>query len=93
MNCCDWDCNQGRDCPARKPKACPHCYGTGYDASGYDCGCGTKPARVAKVGKRMQAAQPLNGTPWRRQLKDLARGALVMLAVVLISAAAVGVMR
>lgn len=19
MNCCDYDCNQGRDCPARKP--------------------------------------------------------------------------
>ncbi len=65
MNCCDYDCTQGRDCPAR----------------------------VAKVGKRMQAAKPLSGSPWRRQLKDLARGFLLMLAVMLISAITVGVMR
>lgn len=22
MNCCDYDCNQGRDCPARKGEPC-----------------------------------------------------------------------
>lgn len=55
---------------------------------GRDC-----PARVAKVGKRMQAAKPLNGSPWRRQLKDLARGFLLMLAVMLVSAITVGAMR
>ena len=90
MNCCNeyGDCRQGRDCPARK---CPHCHGIGYDASGYSCTCAT--AKVAKVGKRMQSAKPLTGSPWRRQLKDLARVMLVMLAVVLISAITVGVMR
>ncbi|WP_291928637.1 hypothetical protein [Limnohabitans sp.] len=90
--CCNQGCNQGRDCPARKPKVCPHCYDTGYDASGYNCTCG-KPAKVAKVGKRMQAAKSLNASPWRRQLKDLARGFLLMLAVMLISAITVGLMR
>ncbi len=38
MNCCDeyGNCNQGRDCPARK---CPHCFGLGYDSSGQQCIC------------------------------------------------------
>ena len=69
MNCCDYDCTQGRDCPARA--ACKHCYGIGYDASGYPCTC-TTPARVAKVGKRMHGPEPLNGSVWHRQLRHLA---------------------
>jgi len=93
VNCCDYECNQGRDCPARKPKVCPHCYGTGYDASGYDCTCGTKPAKVAKVGKRIHGKAPLRGSAWRVYLKDLARGFVLMLSVMLISAITVGVMR
>ena len=88
MNCCDYDCTQGRNCPARK---CPHCFGIGYDASGYACTCVT--AKVAKVGKRMHAPKPLNGSQWRRQLKDLARAMLLVLSVLLISAIVVGVMR
>lgn len=63
--CCNHECNQGRDCPAR----------------------------VAKVGKRMHAPKPLNGSQWRRQLKDLARAMLLVLSVLLISAIVVGVMR
>lgn len=54
MNCCDYECNQGRDCPAR----------------------------VAKVGQKMQAAEPLPASVWRRQLKRLVYW---MLAVVLAS--------
>jgi hypothetical protein len=94
MNCCTeyGDCRQGRDCPARKPQVCPHCYDTGYDASGYNCTCGV-PAKVAKVGKRMHARNPMSGSAWRRQLKDLARIFLLMLAVMLVSAVTVGVMR
>ncbi len=71
MNCCDYDCNQGRDCPARKAPACRHCYGTGYDASGYACTC-TTPAKVAKVGQRVHGPEPLRNSPWRRQLRHLA---------------------
>jgi hypothetical protein len=27
MNCCDYDCNQGRNCPARTTEwVCPFCY-------------------------------------------------------------------
>lgn len=55
---------------------------------GRDC-----PARVAKVGKRMHAKKPLNGSAWRVYLKDLARSMLIVLAVICISAAVVGVMR
>lgn len=91
MNCCDYDCTQGRNCPARKPE-CKHCYGTGYDASGYPCTCAA-PAKVAKVGKRMHARQPLRGTTWRNQLKDLARAMLLVVAVMFFSAVTVGVMR
>jgi hypothetical protein len=88
MNCCDYECNQGRDCPARK---CPHCFGTGYDASGYPCTC--VPADVAKVGKRMQAAEPLRGASWRRELKHLARALLLCVAVMFISAMTVALIR
>lgn len=88
MNCCDYDCTQGRDCPARK---CPHCFGIGYDASGYACTCVT--AKVAKVGKRMHGPKPLQGSQWRGHLKDLARSMLIVLAVIGISAAVVGVLR
>ena len=89
MNCCDYDCTQGRDCPARK---CPHCFGIGYDASGYACTCMT-PARVAKVGKRMHGPKPLQGSQWRGHLKDLARVALVTIAVMLVSGLTVALVR
>lgn len=89
MNCCDYDCNQGRDCPAR---TCPHCYGIGYDASGYPCTC-TTPASVAKVGKRMHGPKPLQGSQWRGHLKDLARVALVTIAVMLVSGLTVALIR
>ena len=43
MNCCDYDCNQGRNCPAR----------------------------VARVGQKMPAAEPLPESVWRYWLKRL----------------------
>jgi hypothetical protein len=33
---CTQDCNQGRQCNCA---TCKHCYGIGYDASGYSCTC------------------------------------------------------
>lgn len=93
MNCCTYDCNQGRDCPVRQLKVCPECYGTGYDSSGYDCTCGAKPAAVAKVGKRIHDKTPLRSSAWRVYLKDLTRSILLVMAVMFISAIAVGVMR
>jgi hypothetical protein len=87
--CCNYGCNQGRNCPAR---ACAKCYGTGYDASGYDCACGAKPAKVARVGKRMPDREPLRGAAWRVYLKDLARSMLLCLGVVAVSAVVVALM-
>lgn len=86
MNCCDYDCNQGRDCPARKAAACPHCRGLGYDASGYPCTC-VKPARVAKVGTRTHGPEPLPPITWRDYMGDLARVMLVAICCVLLGAA------
>lgn len=91
MNCCDGDCHQGRDCPARKPAPCPHCRGLGYDSSGYTCTCVT-PATVAKVGRKYHDREPIGSLPWRAYLKDLARGLLLALAVMAVSAAVVGIM-
>lgn len=90
MNCCDYNCTQGRDCPARKPKVCPHCQGIGYDASGLPCTCVT--AKVAKVGQRMHGHEPLRASTWRAYLKDLARSVFLALAVVLVSAIVVSVL-
>lgn len=76
MNCCDYQCNQGRDCPAR---ACTHCRGLGYDASGYPCTC----TKVAKIGQRMPGPDLLPPSPWRRQLRILAYWMLMAIAGVL----------
>ena len=54
MNCCDYDCNQGHNCPAR----------------------------VARVGQKMQAAEPLPESVWRYWLKRLV---YLVLAVLLAS--------
>lgn len=43
------------------------------------------PARVARVGIRMQAAQPLPPATWRRHLKDLARALLLVIFALLAS--------
>ena len=92
MNYCDdyGNCRQGRDCPARS-KTCPHCFGIGYDASGYACTCVT--AKVAKVGRRMHGPKPLQGSQWRGHLKDLARVALLTIAVMLVSGLTVALVR
>lgn len=84
MNCGDefGDCRQGRDCPARK---CSHCYGIGYDASGYACTC-TSPAKVARVGRKDHAREPLPASHSRIYLRSLAKALLFTLAVMLVSA-------
>lgn len=51
------------------------------------------PAKVAKVGRKEHGKEALRGSPWRRQLKDLARAMLLVLSVLLISAIVVGVLR
>ena len=69
---------------------CPHCYGIGYDASGYTCTC--QQAEVAKVGRKYPGRDALRGCPWRLYLKDLARSLLLVLAVMMVSAIVVGIM-
>lgn len=73
-----------------QPTHCPHCYGIGYDASGYSCSC--QHAEVAKVGRKYPVREALRGAPWRVYLKDLARSLLLVLAVVMVSAVTVAVM-
>ena len=51
------------------------------------------PARVAKIGRKDHAPEPLRGSAWRRQIKDLARSMLMCLAVVIVAAVTVGVMK
>lgn len=55
---------------------------------GRDC-----PARVAKVGRKEHGREPLRGSAWRIYLKELARAMLLCVAVMLVSAAVVGVMK
>jgi hypothetical protein len=62
MSCCNHDCNQGSDCPAR----------------------------VAKVGRRIHAAEPLPPSTWRHYLKDLARAFLFTAAVMTLTGFAAG---
>lgn len=76
MNCCTYDCHQGDHCPARK---CQHCYGIGYDASGYPCTC--QPTKVARVGKRMHGKAALPSNPWRAYLRHLAKWMLAFTAI------------
>jgi hypothetical protein len=97
MNCCDYECNQGRDCPARKPtwprlpEICPTATATATTPAATPALA--VPADVAKVGKRMQAAEPLRGASWRREHKHLARALLLCVAVMFISAMTVALVR
>lgn len=103
-SCCDeycenYGCNQGRHCPARaitsreNQAPCQQCWNSGYNGQGYDCSCGAKPAKVARIGSKDHAKEPLRGSPWRLYFKDLGRSMLLCLAVMLASAIVVGVMR
>lgn len=94
MNCCDYDCTQGRDCPART-QTCRHCRGLGYDASGYPCTC-TQPAKVAKVAKvkrRHHGGEPLPHNAWRAYVRHLAKWMLIAVAASLAVSLMVGVVR
>jgi hypothetical protein len=53
---------------------------------GRDC-----PVRVAKVGRKDHAPAPLPASFWRAYLKHLAKWMLIAIAVLLVSAAVVGV--
>jgi hypothetical protein len=83
MNCCDYNCTQGRDCPARKTPTCPHCRSLGYDASGYACTCTCEPAKVAKARPVMLDREILPPTRWRIQVRELAKWMLGVLALLL----------
>ena len=73
-------------------QTCSHCFGIGYDASGYACTCAA-PASVAKVGRRIpKHPQPPRPERWRDYLKDLARAMLLVVAVMFISAVTVALM-
>ncbi len=67
MNCCDYDCNQGRDCPAR----------------------------VAKVGRRItKTPQPLRHPSLISvYLRSLAKAMVLVIAVMLVSALTVALIR
>lgn len=88
MNCCDYDCTQGRDCPARA--ACPHCRGLGFDYSGMRCDC-QAPARVTKVKRRIHTQDPLPASPSRAYMHHLAKWMLIALATMFVAALALGV--
>jgi hypothetical protein len=64
MTCCDHDCEQGRECPAR----------------------------VAKIGQRIPAADPLPPSTWRESLRDFAAAVLLTTLGMLVGALIVGVM-
>jgi hypothetical protein len=53
---------------------------------GRDC-----PVRVARVGRKDHAPAPLPASFWRAYLKHLAKWMLIAIAVLLVSAAVVGV--
>jgi hypothetical protein len=89
MNCCDYDCTQGRDCPARATE-CPHCRGLGFDASGLRCTC-QMPARVTKVKRRIHTKDPLPASPSRVYLRHLAKWLLIVLGTTLLATLALGV--
>jgi hypothetical protein len=63
---------------------CPHCYGIGYDYSGYACTCQTPD--VARVGQKMQAAPPLFGQTWRSHLRLLSTWALSLIGLLFYAA-------
>lgn len=69
---------------------CQHCYGIGYDASGYTCTC-VPPAVVAKVGRKYYDRDALRGSPWRVYVKHLAKWLLFCLAVLFAAALFTGV--
>ena len=50
-------------------------------------------ARVAKIGRKHHAPEPLTGSVWRRQLRYLASAMLAVLAVMMVSAITVGLLR
>ena len=72
-------------------KTCRHCFGLGYDSSGYPCTC--MPAKVAKVTRRMPAKTPLPASAWRAYLRHLAKWVLYSVGSVLAASGALVVGR
>lgn len=89
MNCCDHDCNEGRDCPARARK-CDE-LGVCMQRTPPCTGCAPAPFRLAPdvlQGYRV----PLLGTPaQRRELKRWLLPAMAFSAAVTLAGLAVGV--
>ena len=64
---------------------CKHCYGLGYDASGYACTC-TGPVKVAKARPVARDRDPLPSNAWRSHVRELAKWMLGVLALLLYAA-------
>lgn len=65
------------------------------DKHGHKCNqgrnCPERIAKVAKIGRKDYAKEPLRGSPWRVYLRHLAKWLLICLAMMLISAIVVGI--
>jgi hypothetical protein len=79
MNCCDYDCNQGRDCPARKPLR---------QVVEEDMGVAAKPAKVRQRYPMINRETPSH---WRKTLKVWAIVALVFIGLSFISGMVAGI--
>ena len=79
MNCCDYDCNQGRDCPARKPLR---------QVVEEDMGVAAKPAKVRQRYPMINRETPSH---WRKTLKVWAAAVLIYVLIFIACGFAVGV--
>ncbi len=52
---------------------------------GRDCPVRTQGAKVARIGRKDYAREPLRGSPWRVYLRHLAKWMLILLAVMTIT--------
>ncbi len=52
---------------------------------GRDCPVRTQGAKVARIGRKDYAREPLRGSPWRIYLRHLAKWMLIVLAVMTIT--------
>lgn len=55
--------------------------------------CPIRAERVARIGRKDYAKEPLRGSPWRIYLRYLAKWLLITLSVMMASAVVVGVLR
>lgn len=60
---------------------------------GRDCPVRKGAEKVARIGRKDYAKEPLRGSPWRIYLRHLAKWMLITVAMMLASAMVVGVLR